>query len=149
MGFLRTKDGLAGLFMTLWGLFVCLYALTQYQMGNLARIGPGFYPAVLGALLTVLGIVIIARSWWQSAETITVDFRTAALVLGSLCVAALVVEFFGVVPAASMLVLIASTASGKMPVWTNLIYSAILVAAVIGLFVFALRINLVLFRWPL
>jgi hypothetical protein len=53
------RDFWAGvMFLTVGGLFAGI-ALT-YKLGTAARMGPGFFPFMLGAILAVLGIAIAA-----------------------------------------------------------------------------------------
>ena len=57
----NTKDFYAGLlFMLVGGTFA--WGATSYQLGTSARMGPGFFPMVLGLLLAVLGAVMMART---------------------------------------------------------------------------------------
>jgi hypothetical protein len=45
-----------------FGLFFAVWAVTNYQMGTAVRMGPAYFPAVLGGLLTFLGLVVLAMS---------------------------------------------------------------------------------------
>lgn len=56
------KDFWSGLMFAATGLFFAIYAVAHYQMGTAVRMGPAYFPAVLGGLLAVLGAVIIAQS---------------------------------------------------------------------------------------
>ena len=46
------KDFWAGLMFIGFGLFFAIWAVTHYQMGTAVRMGPAYFPAVLGGLLT-------------------------------------------------------------------------------------------------
>src|SRR5919202_129347 len=50
------------------GLFFLLWAITHYQMGTAVRMGPAYFPAVLGGLLGVLGALILAESVMMEPE---------------------------------------------------------------------------------
>ena len=52
----------AGLMFLAFGLFFAVWAVTNYQMGTAVRMGPAYFPAVLGGLLTFLGLVVLAMS---------------------------------------------------------------------------------------
>jgi hypothetical protein len=43
------------------GLFFAIWASEFYQMGTAVRMGPAYFPAVLGILQTVLGVIILAQ----------------------------------------------------------------------------------------
>ena len=51
------KDFWAGLLFSAFGLFFSGFG-TRYAFGDAARMGPGYFPTVLGVLLIVLGAVI-------------------------------------------------------------------------------------------
>ena len=60
------KDFYAGLlFMLTGGSFA--WGATSYQLGTSARMGPGFFPMMLGLLLAVLGAVMMVRCVWHQA----------------------------------------------------------------------------------
>jgi len=53
------KDFWSGLMFIGSGLFFAVWALTHYQMGTAVRMGPAYFPTVLGGLLVVLGLIIL------------------------------------------------------------------------------------------
>lgn len=62
-----TPDALAGALFLLAGLAVFAIA-GEYPMGDAARMGPGYFPRLLGGLLTMLGLVVMATSLRGSAS---------------------------------------------------------------------------------
>jgi hypothetical protein len=62
------KDFWAGLMFIGFGLFFVIWALTHYQMGTAVRMGPAYFPAVLGGLLAVLGAVVLMESFVLRVE---------------------------------------------------------------------------------
>jgi hypothetical protein len=56
------QDFWAGLMFIAFGLFFVVVALAFYQMGSSVRMGPAYFPVVLGALLAVLGAVVLVNS---------------------------------------------------------------------------------------
>jgi len=57
------KDFWAGLMFIGFGLFFMIWALIHYQMGTAVRMGPAYFPAVLGGLLAVLGFFVLLGSF--------------------------------------------------------------------------------------
>ena len=55
------KDFFSGLLFMVVGVFFAWGAST-YTIGNAARMGPGYFPLLLGALLTVLGAIIVFKA---------------------------------------------------------------------------------------
>lgn len=55
------KDFWAGLMFIAFGLFF-LIASGNYQMGSAVRMGPAYFPTVLGGLMAVLGAIVLLQS---------------------------------------------------------------------------------------
>ena len=51
------KDFWAGLMFAAFGIFFSGFG-TRYTFGSAARMGPGYFPTVLGVILIVLGAVM-------------------------------------------------------------------------------------------
>jgi hypothetical protein len=85
------KEFLAGVLFAAVGILVGLMAFT-YPVGTAARLGPGFFPAILGWTLAAFGLVLIvrnARGWKFEMEL--QSLRAPALVtVGVLTFAALI-----------------------------------------------------------
>jgi hypothetical protein len=62
------KDFWSGLMFIGSGLFFMIWALIYYQMGTAVRMGPAYFPTVLGGLLAVLGLIILAESLMVTPE---------------------------------------------------------------------------------
>jgi len=56
------KDFWAGLMFIGFGVFTVAWSLAHYQMGTAVRMGPGYFPVMLGGLLAVLGAAVFAES---------------------------------------------------------------------------------------
>ena len=57
------KNFWAGLMFIGTGVFFAVWALTHYQMGTAVRMGPAYFPTVLGGLLVVLGAIVLFGSF--------------------------------------------------------------------------------------
>lgn len=88
------KDFNAGLGFIAIGAFFAAVA-TTYPMGSALRMGPGYFPAILGGLLVVLGIAVLARGFavdgedpapvrWRPLLWITGSVAGFALLIGPL-----------------------------------------------------------------
>ncbi|MEQ4539088.1 MAG: tripartite tricarboxylate transporter TctB family protein [Billgrantia sp.] len=56
-----TLDLYSGALFTAIGLGAMITA-RNYPMGSIDRMGPGFFPMVLGAIMAVLGIVLVLKN---------------------------------------------------------------------------------------
>ena len=55
------KDFYTGVLFVLFGVGFAWRA-TLHSLGTAAKMGPGYFPLMLGGLLTLIGVVILARS---------------------------------------------------------------------------------------
>jgi hypothetical protein len=46
-----------------FGLFAAIWAYANYQMGTAVRMGPAYFPTVLGGLLVVLGLLVLIEAF--------------------------------------------------------------------------------------
>lgn len=105
------KDFYAGLMYAMIGLGAIVIA-RDYNMGSSVRMGPGYFPTVLGGLLALVGLVSIARSFLHAGEPVKAFFwKGIFLVLGSVVVFGLLVRGAGLVPAMIIMVLMSAPAS--------------------------------------
>ena len=83
------RDLLAGGIFVLAGAYFSLEAL-NYEVGTPFRMGPGFMPLALGAVLAALGIGVAASGWQKpdNEKPLPPSWRGIALIIG-------VVIFFG------------------------------------------------------
>jgi putative tricarboxylic transport membrane protein len=56
------KDFWSAVMFIVVGGFFMIWAILHYQMGTAVRMGPAYFPTVLGGLLAFLGIVILLES---------------------------------------------------------------------------------------
>jgi putative tricarboxylic transport membrane protein len=140
------KDFWAGVLFIALGGAACVVAL-DYAMGTAARMGPGYFPRVLGLLLCALGALLVLRSFkLQGAPLSFPTFKPIAIVLGSVLLFGLVVNQAGLVIATLLLVLVSSTASHEYR-WRESIVAAI-VLAVFVVVAFRYGLGLQLPTWP-
>ena len=57
------KDFWAGIMFLAVGGFFVGWAMTHYQMGTAVRMGPAYFPTVLGGLLAFLGLLVLIESF--------------------------------------------------------------------------------------
>ena len=69
------KDFWAGVMFIGVGLFFVVWALTHYQMGSAVRMGPAYFPAVLGGLLAFLGALVLLESFAMRGAELRLPFN--------------------------------------------------------------------------
>ena len=77
------KDFWAGLMFIGTGLFFAILAFANYQMGTAVRMGPAYFPFVLGGLLAVLGLFVFIEGFaFESAgEPLQLPFNIVDLLI--------------------------------------------------------------------
>jgi hypothetical protein len=80
------KDFWSGLMFIASGLFFAIWAVTHYQMGTAVRMGPAYFPAVLGGLLAVLGGLILLSSLAMEGPKVPQFFFRPLLMVSLGCV---------------------------------------------------------------
>jgi len=78
------KDFWAGLMFIGIGGFFVIWALTHYQMGTAVRMGPAYFPAVLGGLLVVLGALVFIESFAMQGPPLPLPFNIVDFIIAVL-----------------------------------------------------------------
>jgi hypothetical protein len=113
MRHIEYRDLAAGALMTSLGLFVALYAPSHYRMGEAARMGPGYFPTILGVVLVALGLLIGMFAFRKAVHALRPPpfvLRPLLAVLAAILTFSLLVERLGLVPAAIALTFVAALA---------------------------------------
>jgi Tripartite tricarboxylate transporter TctB family len=140
------KDFFAGLIFVVVGAFA-LFIGRDYSLGTATRMGPGYFPALLGWLLLVLGGTIFLRSlWFEGPNVGHVGYRPLVLILAAMLAFAALLETAGLVVALIALIAIGSIASNETRVRETLPLLVVLISVALGLFVYGLGLPLKI--WP-
>jgi hypothetical protein len=75
------RDFWAGLMFIGVGLFFMFWALTHYQMGTAVRMGPAYFPTMLGGLLAFLGALVLIESFAMEGPALRIPFTIVDLAL--------------------------------------------------------------------
>ena len=78
------KDFWAGLMFIGVGVFFMVWALTHYQMGSAVRMGPAYFPAVLGGLLAVLGVLVLIEAFAMDGPPLVLPFNIVDFIVAIL-----------------------------------------------------------------
>jgi len=83
------KDFWAGLMFIGFGAFFMIWALTHYQMGTAVRMGPAYFPTMLGGLMLFLGVLVLIESFAMEGPPLTLPFNIVHLIVAVLVYVAL------------------------------------------------------------
>ncbi|MEQ1954850.1 tripartite tricarboxylate transporter TctB family protein [Mesorhizobium yinganensis] len=141
-----SADGLAGLFFLTLGLFFLFHSF-GYGMGSLRDIGPGFFPALAGGILAVLGAAVIARGFVAPVSAGTIAWRPLIGALAPVVLFAVSLKTLGLALAAFLLVGVSLALTRQAPLRQAFAASLVLAAFAVGTFGYALQIPLKLWPW--
>ena len=141
------KDFWSGLMFIAFGT-VALLAARDYSLGSAGKMGPGYFPLLLGYVLAFIGAILVARSFiLQGGRVGRLSLLPLALVVFGVCLFAFSIETLGLVIAVAVVTIVSALASRKdfRPLEAGLLAAA-LASFAAGLFVYTLRLPLPL--WP-
>lgn len=142
-----SKDVVAGLAAVLLGASVVFYG-SGYSFGTTQRMGPGFFPVILGALLVVTGLAIMATALRSREPVPRLKLRPLIVLPVALLLFALLLDRVGYAPAGFLAVIVAGTAE-RRPSLQLLLLALVLVPSTWLLFAYALGVPIRLFAWSL
>lgn len=109
-------------------LFVGLAAVIigrDYTMGTAGRMGPAYFPTILGALLALIGVAAVVRSFFRVGEPVgKLAIKETILILSAVVLFGFLVRGGGLVIAVCAVVMISGYASAKFK-WRTAIPLAI------------------------
>lgn len=142
------RDVAGGLMLTLGGLAFSLYALGHYEFGTLQRMGPGFFPAMLGLVLAVLGAAQLVPALFRQGKSPEFRGRSFVAVLLSVAAFALLIRPLGLLPAIAAVIALSSFAERKFNIRAVILQIVLLSALSWVVFKVGLNMSLSLFSWP-
>jgi len=142
------KDFWSGIMFAAIGFaFAIVVKVYEYPMGTASRMGPGYFPFVLGNALGILGIIILLKSLVSDGGKVSkFAWRPIAWILGGVIIFGLTVKLVGLALAIVTLVLIASFGGHEFKLKEQLIAGLILAVGSIGVFVYGLKLPFPI--WP-
>ena|SRR5689334_137578 len=142
----RPKDFYAGLLFVAFGIAAILIG-RSYPLGTAARMGPGYFPRLLGILLIVLGGALAMMALHGRGPALPGwKWRPISVVLLSVVAFGLVLTHAGLVLSTIALIVAASTASREFRPREALLSGVLLAALSVGVFVIGLKLQLPI--WP-
>jgi hypothetical protein len=142
------QDFWSGVMFMAAGAFFSGFGVT-YNMGTAAKMGPGYFPFWLGALLMVLGAIVAIKALSPNKakdEVAAFDWKSILLVLGAVCVFGLLLRPAGLVVAIAALVVISSLASHEFGWKGTVLNLIILLVLCLSVFVYGLKLQFPV--WP-
>jgi putative tricarboxylic transport membrane protein len=136
--FLDRKDFWSGVMLIAIGAAAIVIA-RAYDFGNALRMGPGYFPTVLGGILILFGLYIGGRSLLDGEKLVASWSLRALIVLPlSLVLFGVLIDRAGFVPAMLVLIFGSALASKQFRFVEVLLFSIFLTALCVSVFVWGL-----------
>jgi hypothetical protein len=137
-GILRAKDFWGGLMLIATGIAVVLIA-RAYPFGTSLRMGPGYFPTVLGVILILFGLYLLVQAL-RGGEAIDGNWSLRALIVVplSLVLFGVLMDRAGFIPALAVLIFGSAAASTEFRLVEVALLTVALTVFSVVLFVWAL-----------
>jgi putative tricarboxylic transport membrane protein len=140
------KDFVAGLLFAGVGILAIIIA-SNYPLGTAARMGPGYFPRILGILLILLGGALALRALKLNGPPLPRwHWRPVVVVLGSVVLFGFILIKLGLAISTVILIVLSSAASREFRPLESAVSGILLAILCISVFVLALKLQLPI--WP-
>ncbi|MEK6594276.1 MAG: tripartite tricarboxylate transporter TctB family protein, partial [Pseudomonadota bacterium] len=120
----------------------------DYPLGSAMRMGPGYFPTYLGAIMALLGVIIVLGAFKTEGEKIK-PFAWRGMILLTLAFSIFgwAIDHIGFVPALFAMIVCSALAGKEFKLLEVLIMSVVLILGCIALFIYGLELPFPLFWW--
>ena len=142
------RDFWSAAMFVVFGLLFIVWSM-DYQFGTAQRMGPGYFPTVLGALLIGLGVLVglpTVKAGSVATQVEKIGWRGLLVILGAVILYAVLLPRLGFVAALVVLVILSAMASEEFAWRETLISVAVL--GVCSYLVFVKGLDLQFPVWP-
>ena len=139
-GLRSNKDFLTGLLFLILGGFAVAVA-AGYPMGSLMRMGPGYFPTTLGAILCLFGAWLLVRGLRGAGASIrSWAWRPLSLISLSIVLFGFLLDRAGLIPALIAMFFAAAAAGREFRLKEVLILTVVMGAFAAALFLYGLKL---------
>ena len=139
---------IGGLIAIAFGLLAIREGL-RYATGSLLRMGPGYFPIVMGVILAALGLLLLVLSVRRPADPLQETFLWRPLLMIPIAIAffGIAISRFGLAPATFGLVFLSSLSERKLDIRPTVLLALAMTAFVWIIFSLILSLPYPLFVW--
>ena len=142
------RDLIGGGLIVLAGAGAMFHSMTAFSMGTLARMGPGYFPALVSGLFILCGLTILIPALFRAGPMPVIEFRPLIWISLSTLAFALMLMPFGLIPAIIVQTILAGISDSKLT-WKGSIILAVFVAVGATLiFKVGLGLTVPVYSWP-
>jgi putative tricarboxylic transport membrane protein len=142
----NNRDFFAGLFFILIG-GAAMWISRDYPMGSALRMGPGYFPTVLGGIVVVFGIYVLIKGVINN-EKVVGNWSIRALIVLPIAtwIFGVMMENVGFIPALVVLMYTSSIAGKEFKFLEVTIMAVVMVIVCTGVFIYGLGLPYPLFK---
>ena len=147
LGIKSSQDFWSGLTFITFGLLTTILS-RAYPMGSASRMGPAYFPTMLGVLLAGIGVIVVLRTVTSGAggNIARIDVWLVVRLLVSIVAFGVLLHPLGLLGAAFMTVLVAAWAGPEFRILEAIIAATLL--AIMSWLVFVLGLKQTIPVWP-
>lgn len=142
----NNRDFFAGLFFIVIGA-AAMWISRDYPMGSALRMGPGYFPTVLGGIVVVFGIYVLIKGIINN-EKVVGNWSLRALIVLPIAtwIFGVMMENVGFIPALVVLMYTSSIAGKEFKFLEVTIMAVVMVIVCTGVFIYGLGLPYPLFK---
>lgn len=144
------RDLIAGAAIIGVGLFVAFYAPSHYEVGEAARMGPGYFPTMLGWIMAGFGLIVALLSFRKTIHVLTpppFTPRPFLAVIAAVALFAFLILRVGLIPTTLVIVMVTSMGSNSFQWLRSLVLAVALALIAWAIFSWGLQMTLPAFAW--
>ncbi len=120
----------------------------NYFMGNSVRMGPGYFPVLVGTALSILGVIITAGSFKVEGEEIKAfGWRAVVMVTLAFFLFGWGIDRVGFVLSMGAMIVCSMLAGREFRLREAVIMCAVLITGSVALFIYGLKLPFSIFWW--
>jgi len=142
----NNRDFWAGVFFILTGAAAMIIS-RDYPMGSALRMGPGYFPTVLGGIVVVFGIYVLIKGVINNEKVVgNWSLRALFILPAATWIFGVMMETVGFIPALFVLMYTSSIAGKEFKFLEVTIMAVVMVAVCTGVFIYGLGLPYPLFK---
>lgn len=142
------RDMIGGALIFAVGFIAAYIALTNMSMGDLHRIGPGMFPAMIGVLLALFGIAIFVPALSRKGSELPIRLRPTLAVSAAIGIFCITIKPLGIIPSVVILTVVCALGDAKSTPLATAINAVVLSLIASAIFNFGFNISAPIISLP-
>lgn len=141
------EDFWAGVMFIGFGVLAIVIS-QDYPMGSAMRMGPGYFPTYIGAIMVILGTIISALAFrFPGGKVGKFAWKPMVVLAVAFCTFAWGIDHIGFIPSLAIMIFLSALAGREFRLKEVVILMAVLIVGCWALFIKGLELPFPLFWW--